>query len=178
MGYWSTHPMGGDSPLDVLSYLEDYLLKLEGKELDEEYEFFGDLPYEERKSMYEKHKYELLNGFTDYMNKNHKYYEGYEFVLIYRLIYHDIRFPNKYIDKLVEMLGDGGATERGYELNEKDSPYMYIKKIVDNKELIFSEEKSIKDVPQDIVESLYCPGLLQTIFEKIDKDGPGLVNTK
>jgi len=103
MGYWSTHPMGGDSPLD-----SEYTLKLHmynNKEILEK--LFQEKKYKEFFNL-------LLNGLDN---------KDMGFVIPYFLITIGLISSNPvFINEINELLGDGGLTERGYDADSHPNP--------------------------------------------------------
>lgn len=57
MGYWSYHPMGGDSPLDEQYKIYNLIIK---NEETKDYEDFYDIPYEDKKILMSKYAHPIM----------------------------------------------------------------------------------------------------------------------
>lgn len=184
MGYWSTHPMGGDSPCDAQSFILDYIFEKEGMTFEDD-GYFCDLCAEKGKKLIDKYKYEMMDNIKDILTiKYENYTADYtdcSFALPFLFLDYDIRVKKDYIDKIIELLSDGGASERGYyEEDEEDSPIKVINLIKKYKDELFSEdyttEKAIEIIPREEISQLFDMGLLATIDKAVSEGKTGLVN--
>jgi len=142
MGYWGTHPMEGDSPLDDVGEVEGWLIdtliqdiqteESTGKDenisdslrnfviernFDREKIFwdFTDEKYDDvlYRDLWNTYKYNLIAQFKD---EKTEYDENTYFVIPFKFIDMDIHVKSKYVSYLIEMLGDGGSVKRGYDI--------------------------------------------------------------
>lgn len=175
MGYWGNHPMAGDAPLDAISILECYAFEEAGINRDE------DVDATEIKNAIENVKYNLIDEGTELLIEEDKYFEDFSFVIPFIFLNYDIRFPKDKIDTLINLLGDGGASRRGYD-EDSEGPMETVLVIRKYKEYLFDEEKTVDDaienIPKEDLAKLFDKGLLATIIEHKDSGEDGLVNVK
>lgn len=211
MGYWSTHPMGGDPPSDVVYVLDDLLFTKEEREnekhwdnneykkrLTEKLEEATKLEYrrgakndlERQRSI--KYIKEKVEPFYPQIAENmyRSITEDCSFVLPFKVIEHEVKIEDKKLSKTIkDMIKDGGAYERGYDIpketeenyptesnnwNNLESPFDYARKLHDLWEPIMDGEIPFKSMEEDI-------GLFGTIIEAYEEnDGkhPGTINKK
>lgn len=169
MGYWSEHPMGGDYPQDLALDVYYYIIKKENMTyLDD---FFEGIDEQKRREILNKYKHELLYNMNDY-----------GFVIPYIFIDYSIRFDDqKDLDKIKDLMNDGGAVDRGYDEDEF-GPHIYAEALKRNVEYIFSSKyttkEAIKLIPKEDLELLYDKGLIETIIEDSENNTKGLINKK
>lgn len=187
MGYWSTHPMGGDAPCDAEIILERNLYKRAGikPDLDEDgYEEYN-VTEEEKLELIEKYKLDIIYDPDYYLVEIHECfkdsYTDYMFAIPYLFIENGIKFDDdKHIERLMYLLGDGGASNRGYTKDEEDSPLKYVKIIKKYKKEIFSknmtEEEIVKNIADEDKEHILDYGLLTAISKHISNKENGLIN--
>lgn len=169
MGYWSVHPMGGDAPLDHKYRLDALLFT---KEECEDYETVRDKKeYKKRLEANlqkateidftrEANFYDFTNAKIEHVEgedgRNHisfenlgitPYTEDCSFIVPFLVAEHEIKITNQVLSrKLKNMIGDGGAWQREYEIPTKangsyptiynnwnglQTPYDYAKKLYD-----------------------------------------------
>lgn len=132
MGYWSTHPMGGDSPLDkkliILDKVGELYFKLDNEVLANT--FLQELyTHEEIMTAINSIKYDLISLFKD---------SEYSFALVYVFLSYSVKFDNvEDLETLKVLLKDGGHSERGYTECDKDSPLFHINILKNNIERVF-----------------------------------------
>jgi len=192
MGYWSSHPMGGDTPLDHKDMLIDGMFKNK----------------EELTALFKNKEFKL------FFEKLRSYVEDEEMDFIVPYVLMGIGLASThpgYIDEFSKILEntDGGSYMRAYEEDDKNTPAHYIqyfKKVVledptyrifkkiesvnpnyeifisNNEELEFTEE----NVPEELTakfqdekefNNIFDEGLLNTIAKHIESGEEGLVNT-
>jgi hypothetical protein len=141
MGYWSTHPLGGDSPSDFLGGLKDFMFT---KLTEDEFKAVNDTIPEKRR--YKNLQEAIEDGFFAYESKEgcEPLYEamkriandhieeivsckwieeGYEDPEIFAIPFAIVEngwylTPDnlaKVREALIKLIGDGGADERGYD---------------------------------------------------------------
>lgn len=167
MGYWSKHPMGGDTPADCELEIEGFVME---KQNIQDFDDWWNLSFNERQKLMDKYKMEILNLDLEC-----------EFAIPYVLLNYDIKFDDKNtIDLLKEMIGDGGAFERGYDHEDEVGPHVYATAFKRNIYYLFdpniSKEKLLELIPKEDLEMLFDKGLLASLKEKLEKGQEGLLN--
>ncbi|AEO93486.1 gp227 [Bacillus phage G] len=165
MGYWGHHPLSGDAPLDALYDLDELLFT--PKEL---------LNYELRYNAeeYSKRLKEKLSQAIMI-----EYYDDHEFVLPFKIVELKIRIEDEILSRKVKnMIKDGGAAYRGYNVNKMKStkennynnlktPYDFACQLYDLWDSLMSGEISFDTLTNS-------KGLFETLNES---KGMGLINT-
>lgn len=163
MGYWDTHPMAGDLPMDAEYALTDLLFSNEERDaaLHHDSTF-----YKERLTQ----KAEEASHID--------FFEGQNYVLPFKVAELGIRISDKALsEKIKSMIGDGGASDRGYPLadssatnnyNEFVSPYDYACALYDQWDKGMDGEVDLSTI-----------GMSIGLFDKINEHtGSGLINKK
>ena len=203
MGYWSVHPMCGDHPMDCESTVQDYAFECLLSDLNaekstgeknekikdelrnfvskfdsdedflENYYIEEDIPLTEVLTTY---KYEIINNFLN---------EEEAFVVPFMFIDNGIDVKEDYVKYLIEMLGDGDASHRGYdewEEGNSNHPYYYVNLVKKYSECLFNENNKdlqniefLKEHGQEL-KQIEPQGLFETIFESLESNKKGLVN--
>lgn len=183
MGYWSTHPMGGDSPLDVRCYIGDYIQNLMKQDgiIPEEENYFNNKDNGYITKYLNLYKTNLVNNFMDYIKEEEPYYKNYGFVVPFVLLEFEIRFDNEdEIKKLKELVADGGGYERGYCDEEKDSPIRIANIVKNHIQVLFNSKYNIEDVKKQLsgneLENLFDMGVLFALEKAISENSEGLIN--
>jgi len=200
MGYWSTHPMGGDTPLDYQAKLEG-IIGLSGDEEKEEY-----------KEEVTKKLQDLANvNFTrdafhyDFSNANitqtkegmevenlvsTPYKENCNFVVPFTLAELEIQVSDELLSrKFKQMIGDGGAANREYDLpelnskeyptkennwNDLQTPFDYARQLYDLWDELMKGTVSFEVLSQD--KGLFAA--IDEAYEQNDGNYSGPVNKK
>jgi hypothetical protein len=166
MGYWSKHPMGGDFPRDErLKIVEKACGSC--KIYDE---LFSSDIKNDTYHLDEVIKEGLTEKFIDKATR-FRYSEGHKFVLPFVIAEYEIRIKDKKIsDKVKAMIGDGGSSIRGYNINDPDSPGTHAKRLYDLWDDLMEGKVEFSEIYKD-------PGLLETIAQKkSDPNHKGLIN--
>ena len=123
MGYWSTHPMGGDSPADDRGSLLDYICGDRGEILDCYENWEG--PEKQQQA-----KKDIIHFLMEKLDSVIEYADSLDcpWVLPYLLIELEHRIENEnFSQQICSLIGDGGSTERGYntevEIGQSKEPY-------------------------------------------------------
>lgn len=191
MGYWSSHPMSGDAPLDFKDNL-DYLLFSE-EEIEQKVYFNLDV-YKERleNRLKEAMKLDYTRKVTQYTfpqseenGPGNRYLEDASFVLPFTVVECQLRILDPVISQtLKEMIKDGGARTRTYsipevgspeyptrenEYNQLESPFDYAIQLYENWEGLMNGSLSFDDF-----------GVAPGLFDEMNKTLPstGLLNRK
>jgi len=155
MGYWGAHPIEGDTPLDYIGEVENWLYEtlindikteesagkndkipdsLRKRVINNDYDlekfkedfFYENYTYEANRELWDTYKYDLIHQFRDEVTDDVTPY----FVIPFKFIDYDIHIKPEYVNYLVEMLGDGGAKFRGYSewdgKSKEDHPMYYV----------------------------------------------------
>ena len=151
MGYWSTHPLGGDTPL---YYKEEVMFEIFS--MEEFYATFDDInavPREEVVKRFEKKLPKLVKLFEG------KCKEG-SYGLPFSLVAYEITIKDKNLSERVKnMIGDGGAEYRGYDCpvsnkennyNEFKSPNDYACQLKDNWDDLMTGKISFKSLEREV----------------------------
>jgi len=157
MGYWSTHPMGGDTPwdlkADLLNDREDYFEEEYGIEWASE---------EMDKKMLEW----ITDNFLSLLEQAER---TNNFTLPWICMEYEVKVPKIYIERVKALIGDGGSSDRGYPEGIKDSPATYAKMLYDNfEEYLENHEKYLED--------LRCESLMEAAVDMLANKESGLVN--
>lgn len=171
MGYWSTHPMGGDSPLDEKYELDSYLFKEVVKE--------GILPEDRAKAVEQyngtvednetvrKFGITIIENIINFNDETVLKVNGFiKLFFIFELLSkEDFPLDKDLVEKLRPLADGNGECEdiRGYK-DEEDSPNAVMTFIRNNFDSICKGET---EMPID-------GGLFDAVRKGIDK--PGLVN--
>lgn len=113
MGYWSTHPMGGDPPADAECTLRALLFTEE--ERNEELHW--------KDEVYKKRLEENLSTvLSHHFGRSEDGYGYYPFTFPFTIAELGIRVKDPVLsEKIKEMIGDGDASERGYDTPSEGS---------------------------------------------------------
>jgi len=168
MGYWDIHPMAGDDPLDYRAEIDMVL--------------FTEDEWYEKEGVAQPSQEELQKRFEDDIEeliKNFSKYGDHSFVLPFTIISFGLFVEDStYSQAIKEMIRDGGAGFRGYDVlesnkengyNNFESPNDYAAQLYDNWDKIMSKEIS-SDVLKEHV------GLIDTIVNHVESGNIGLVN--
>ena len=172
MGYWSTHPMAGDTPLDYRNNI-DFGIYTE----DEWYATCEDpslISREEIKNRWEK----KLPKFIEIFEGEEK--EG-SFVLPFEVVAYQIIIKDKNLSERVKnMIGDGGAKDRGYDCpvsnkennyNDFKSPNDYACQLRNNWDDLMDGKISFESLEREV-------SLIETMVKHKEANKSGLVNCK
>lgn len=163
---------------------------------------FYEIPFTIMAELYEEYKYilidEAMNNYNFLAEEYKKYetngfiidkekgivtydeskyknlvYVSYKFILPFKFIEYGIRVHEEFIKDLIELVSDGGAKEREYEINDNselrfDNPYDYARFVKKHANLLFNEKYKNEDVPDEIYKQLNCEGLLETILKEAE----------
>lgn len=183
MGYWSKHPMGGDTPMDAQGHM-DWILFPEDEYGEEELDFDEDLY---KKVLIEKIE-DLLQAVEDEEDDEHYLLHIAPFVIPFTIHEQEIQIKDEIISKKIKaLIQDGGASERGYDIpspteenyptihnnwNALQTPFDYARKLHDLWDGLMDGSIPFKELEQDI-------GLFATIEKRMSEtDGkPGIINT-
>jgi hypothetical protein len=161
MGYWSAHPMSGDTPMD---YQDDLLRRFNNVDGNT---YYFELEEDVLRKLIEDNFEVLLNESLETEN----------FTFPWILYNYRVNIPLESIEKVKSLIGDGGSSERDYDDDDDDcgdSPATYAKLLYDNFEKIFIEKRF-----DEFAESLDNVGLSATIEKVITQNsGPKLINVK
>jgi hypothetical protein len=164
MGYWSEHPMGGDSPLDDKEELMRQVYEL--TEAEESLFYSPDSPA--RAELIEKMK----NLFIEKLPQLIEFSENLDcpWVLPYQIVEFEIKITDKNLsDQIKELIGDGGSEERYYDKDEKESPLTHASYLYSIWDELMAGTKPF--------ENLEDPGLLAAFAKKISEDNnEGFIN--
>lgn len=180
MGYWSTHPLGGDAPMDMTSYINEFIYKQEGGKLENDSDwrtyldnvFTNEFNVTVTNFLKDTQKLSLLtesveNGTLDDGDS--------KFVLPFMICEKMIVIEDKNLsNKIKNLIGDGGSSSRGYTKDDEDSPLKFARLLHDNWEKL--QEVNYKDPIMDII--LDNPGLFDVIAENISSNDRNIVNKK
>lgn len=194
MGYWSSHPMSGDTPLDGVCVIDNFVFqkaKLEGMtsgkihddscddpdNCDCECDFACDWKndsMEDFRKILDKYKYELI----DIWNKIG--YDDALFALPFTLLNFNIKVKEDKLSDLKRFLGDGGADDRGYpclsevEMDEIlstdqkiDNPQVYAYLMQKNLNILFSDNTESSETRIAICKRLESQGLFDVVYEML-----------
>ena len=184
MGYWSTHPLGGDQPLDAQLYfyeelgIEALFRKYDDKECSKKEK-------EKRKEDFLKTLSKALETKLDKALED-EYVKDYAFIIPYTVAQHGLLIKNRNLaERLKNLIGDGGAYNRGYEIkesniengyNEFQSPSDFASQLKDNwEDIVLTGEAKYKDLSR-------AKGLFEILCEEADDRNngkkPKLINIK
>lgn len=159
MGYWSTHPMGGDAPYSAFSDLIETCAKKEGMD-------YYDIDDYEFKVLLEKYKMDIIENPDNYVE------ERFRFVIPFAFIQYTVRFDDETLEKVISFLGDGGSKSRGYTKDEY-GPMNHIEKVLEYKRELLSEdvdeEDSIEIIGDDI-DIIIDGGLVYNICKAVENN--------
>jgi hypothetical protein len=159
MGYWSTHPMGGDSPLDKQAEFWN-IIDFDVYDVEDEGMSNEDIQKEIQKRV-DKKLPELIEHFEEC---------ELGFVLPFTLVEWGVKIADKELsDQVKGLICDGGGGERGYDEDEEDSPQAYAKQLEQNWDKIMQGEIDV----QDFLDKGLMYQLISKIFDTNDK---GLIN--
>jgi hypothetical protein len=169
MGYWSTHPMGGDGPLDDQDKLIDYItIKCFKPNIKRK---FDTMHYQHKD--YEKLNKKYITYITENLPELITYCEELEnsFVLPYLIAEYKIQIKDKELSNAVKsLIYDGGGAERGYDEDDTDSPQAHAQHLRNCWDGLMAGTKAF-------TEDLFDGGLFAAIFRNIeDNDKPNLIN--
>ena len=163
MGYWSAHPMGGDTPMDL-----EYSLLSRYDTSDDSY--YYERPCEELKISIERDLESLIVEAEESDN----------FTLPFIIVAYSVTVPDKFIDRALDLLSDGGGDDRGYEQeqpgtlrnnwNNLETPQDYC----DQLRFYFKDIVSGKVSPPNVLTQNV--GLLDTIASALQGLAPIPVN--
>lgn len=200
MGYWSTHPMGGDTPLDYQAELEE-IIGLSGDEEKEEYkekimeklQELADVTFTRDAFHYDFSKAEITQTKEGMEVKNlvsTPYEENCGFVVPFTIAELGIQISDEVLSrKLKNMIGDGGAANREYDIPNKGSKEYPIKENNwNNLETPFDYARQLYDLWDDLMKGNVSfdvlsqdKGLFAAIDEAYSQNGgnySGPVNKK
>jgi len=172
MGYWSGHFMGGDTPMDYSAKIKIAALsvyKPDDKRLtDEYYKIFDDEDFNDD---------DFANCISNHMDELINNPECNNFAFPYFLAEWDVYVKDlDHIEKLKDMIGDGDASKRGYELLEnfdpnkfEDQPDWYAEhfKRFCIPLLNIKDDEKRKNLLTQYFEMFRSKGLFETITEKL-----------
>jgi len=144
MGYWGAHPMEGDTPLDNISNVEEWLIESLISDIQAEEsagknenisddlrnfiverdfnsetifnDFYCDnYSFDRDRDLWNTYRHEVITQFKD---EEPEFDDSTYFVIPFRFINLDIHVKSEYVKYLIEMLGDGGAEQREYPTGE------------------------------------------------------------
>lgn len=166
MGYWDSHPMAGDSPMDALYGLTDLLFTEEEQDKDFHY---NDELYKTRLT----EKLREATGLT--------FYRDQQFILPFKVAELGIQIQDEILSHTIKkMIGDGGASDRGYDskpsnqennYNDFQSPYDYARCLYDLWEAGMKGDFDLSKIGRGV-------GLFEKIDLHLNNDGSGPINTK
>lgn len=211
MGYWSIHPMGGDPPSDVEYVLDNLLFKdVERsvdlhwdkdeykKRLSEKLEEATSLDYtrgakteEEKENIIAFYKQKVEPVFPEIARDLYRCItEDCSFILPFKIVELEMTIKDKSLSqKIKEMIKDGGAYQRAYDIPEKSSenypkkennwnnletPFDYARKLYD-----LWDDIMLGKLPFDIIEN--DQGLFASVEEAYNGNRgnhPGIINKK
>jgi hypothetical protein len=175
MGYWSEHPLGGDSPGDVKYSLLEYLFKEEGYDLNY---IIEEVEMKTKRKRLKKKLPELVDNFNIIFEGHDSDYYGhrFDFVLPFTVIDYGVTINGEVISKkLKDMIKDGGGGDRGYHQPQKATPdnnwnkFEHPQDYCDQLRYYWDELITGKKTVDEVQLGKY-KGLLQTLSEEIDKD--------
>lgn len=160
MGYWDSHPMAGDLPMDAEYDLDGLLFTTE--EIKKELQY-DQIEFERRFRLKLEEASEV------------KFYQKQNYVLPFKMVEYEIRTNDSVLSqKIKDMIGDGGAVCRNYPIdvesnkengyNNFESPYDYARHLYD----IWDDLMSGKI---DFDQTARCKGLFEKISEGNNKNG-------
>jgi len=166
MGYWSEHPMGGDSPMDSQFVIMDVLFT--GEEFDNE-EIYT---YDEIKKRLSEQIEKVLEVVKEDLDD--------EFVLPFTIAEFEVQIKDKTLsEEIKEMIYDGDNCERGYEYDpvptkennytDFDRPICYANQLRDLWDELMENKSKFNELGKN-------KGLFVIINEQIEKDDLGLIN--
>ena len=181
MEYWDTYPLAGNSPIDSAYEVIKNLYKSK-KAFEKDYYANGD---EEIATAIRKVTKLMKNALPSLCKKVKKILGKMSFVLPFMVVQREIIVKDPKVSAtLKEMITDGGASIRGYDVpnkgekeyptrankwNRLKSPFDHAVKLYDLWDLIMSEK-----IPFSAMES--GPGLLEKILIHIESGKKGLIN--
>lgn len=179
MGYWSEHPLGGDQPLDAQLFLYK---ELGIKDLYDKCFLEESTDREKLQAFLQSLKSNLKNNLDKVLK--HPYIKKYPFVIPYTVAENNLILKdNELILKLKNLIGDGGAYNRGYAVEESNrgngynnfnSPSDYASELRDNWEHIVSG--SI--VYSDLAKGKCLFEVLSTQINETNDNNTRIINIK
>jgi hypothetical protein len=167
MGYWSKHPMGGDMPLDCeANYVFEQIFTKE--ELDSDIEM--------NEENYSPRLIKHLS--TIEMND-----PDYAFIIPFRVMEFEIQIEDPELRaKIKEMIGDGGAQERGYNVPEPgDVDFPTAQNGYNSFQSPFDYAQQLRDIWDDVMTGVKPFGEAQPdhgLFAVLaNHTGSGMLNT-
>jgi len=167
MGYWSVHPMGGDAPSDYRYKIVDALFAEEEQEYDlhwnkEVYKIrleahlaeVADLVYMQNAIHFDFTDVSRTKEGFDFENVlQTPYVENCSFVVPYEVIAYQIRISDKQLSaKIKEMIGDGGAANRQYQIpKESDHDFPTRENKWNGLQTPFDHARMLHDLWDDIM---------------------------
>jgi hypothetical protein len=186
MGYWSAHPMGGDTPSEI----EDELLHAISNNSD-------------ISGIFKNRDIDKLKEFIEGVLDEYSFVAPY----VFKDLFLSMGDYEPFIQYMNDLLGDGGEGERDYEDEDEDSPNNYVIIFKNNSKELWSEILAINpdckvciEVDEHgsafyntrvlldevtyssdvnfikLLQSLDCPGLFEIIFQHVEESKSGLVN--
>ena len=193
MGYWSEHPMGGDSPLDAISYAQQLYDKriIESVDIDPDScpcEWACWFPDDKVDYILHHIDKKELAEIKKEIGEDSKFIKSliatfdtggweseYVFTLPFFLVKNEIRIKAKYLRKeLKGMIADGGGSKRGYKDNEGSCKYaVVLEKYWD---ALMDGTLSFKNYFKNTKN--FDAGLVSAISKHIVEEKFGLINKK
>jgi len=213
MGYWGTHPIEGDTPLDNIGAVEWWLYEtlisdIEAEEssgknenisdslrnfvIESEFdahkfsekfdELDNEIYFSMRRDLWNTYKHDMIIHFKD---EEPEFNDKTYFVIPFKFIDMDIHVKSKYVSYLVEMLGDGGAEQRGYPMDGFDSldsfkipgdhPYYYVLLVKKYATQLFDESNNeLNDefvAAHPEITNVVSKGLFESAFKLLEETG-------
>jgi len=209
MGYWSIHPMCGDKPEEckssvtyiAMSYLIgeiqttmileecsipetllNWIKECKTTNYDEILENYWEIEITEKRpfpyaDLYNYYKYDIISNFLD---------EEDAFVVPFMFIENNIKVKPEYVQYLIDMLGNGDASYRGYEewTGERNHPMYYVNIVEKYSDSFFNEENHdledevfIEAHKTELME-IEPKNLFETMFDTLEGNNSSLVNTR
>jgi hypothetical protein len=163
MGYWSHHPMGGDTPLD---FKDNLLSRYDNVEDENKEYFYFDRPIEEIKFFIERDLKELLE--KSIRDKN--------FSLPWIIIEYNIDVPEEFREPIKKLIGcdieniNEEQPTKENNWNDFKSPLCFCEQLKFYWNDIMNKTIKSDDVLEDNI------GLVETIFKAMEENKTGLVN--
>jgi len=163
MGYWSEHPMGGDTPMDMR---DELLGRYDDYNNGPEYYFERD----DLKTLIER-DIDAIVAQAEKDKANH--------ALPFIIVENGVSLRKDLITRVKNMIMDGNGCERGYHQKRKATPqngWNGLKCPQDYCDQLrfYFRDISAGKVGADVLKE--CKGLLQTIGEHVSGGNTGLVN--
>lgn len=191
MGYWSTHPMGGDIPQDTAfdfkwNYIINHYL-IKGRELQLD-AFMDELDNTEDTDLYFKNiankftsclKKDVLNGNLIHVVKSVSDYMEYEsshqhetFPFVYTMLEERLKFTNEQLEFMKELLENSISTYDNDATHNCDDVKKQLLELADN--IYDIVDNYIED--DQLYNSLFDKGLFVALHKHLEQGGKGLLN--